>query len=451
MRRLISSAVVAFVLLVPAQALANVTVLDPASPGSPKTVAEKLMAEPSTQLASASLPEYAFGGLGAPSPIGYGDRSPLTELPRELAGFPTNGETYAILSSGDVHTVGALLANEAESTSFAFEDHFSELLSPDRGIGAEDWTVLKINVTVPGGDDCLALDYRFLSEEFPEFVGSQFNDAFIAEIDSTSWVVEEEGGLIRPNDFAASPAGEPISVNGLGETAVNGAEAGGTYFDAATGLITTKSPITPGAHSIYLSIFDASDPIYDSAVFLDNLRFINEDPATCRPPTGKELAIPAPPPVGSPPPPSNQFTLGPSVKFKSGGTKATITVNVPGPGTVTASSPVSGATAASISRVAAARSSAVRQPAKGKQKGKKKPLLVPASVHASAAGPVNVTVALSGAGKALLAKKGTLSVPVTIGFTPDGGVAGTLQNRTVTFKKPHKKHHKHSGKKTGGK
>ena len=451
MRRFVSSAVVAFVLLVPAQALANVTALDPANPGSAKNAAEKLIAEPG-DLTSASLPEYAFGGSGAPSPIGYGDRSLATGLPRELAGFPTNGETYAILSSGDVGTVGAQLTNESEETSFEFEGHHSEPLPPDRGFGAEDWTVLKINVTVPGGDNCLALDYRFLSEEFPEFVGSPFNDAFIAEVDSTSWAVEDGGGLIRPNDFAASPAGEPISVNGLGETAVNEAEAEGTYFDAATGLITTKTPISPGAHSIYLSIFDASDPIYDSAVLLDNLRFINEDPSTCRPPTGKELAVPPAPPAGSPPPPpSNVFTLGPSVKFKSGGTKAIITVNVPGPGTVTAGSPPQGA-AASASRVLAASSSAVRQPAKGKKKGKKKPLLVPASVHASAAGPVKITVALSGAGKALLAKTGTLSVPVAIGFTPDGGVAGALKSQTVTFKKPHKKkHHKHSGKKKGGK
>jgi hypothetical protein len=444
MRRFVASAVVAFALLVPAQALANVTALDPAGPGSPQTVAEKLIADPSS-LTSASLPEYAFGGAGAPSPIGYGDKSPLTPLPRELAGFPTNGETYAILSSGDVNAVGSLLTNESEETSFPFLDHFSEPLSPNRGEGAEDWTVFKVNVSVPGGDNCLALDYRFLSEEFPEFVGSPFNDAFIAEVDSTGWAVEDGGDLVRPNDFAASPAGEPISVNGLGETAVNEAEAGGTYFDAATGLITTKTPISPGAHSIYLSIFDASDPIYDSAVFLDNLRFISEDPATCRPPTGKELAIPPPPSPGSPPPPpSNAFTLGPSVKFKSGGTKATITVNVPGPGTVTAGSPPAGAVAARISRA-----SASAKPHGGKVKAKK-PLLVPTSVHAGAAGPVTLTVSLSGAGKALLAKKGKLTVPVSIGFTPDGGVAGAPQKKTVTFKKPHKKkHHKHSGKKGG--
>jgi hypothetical protein len=446
MKRCVLAAVAAFALVVPAQALANVTVLDPAVPGSAKTTAEQLMQSPATQLESASLPEFAFGGEGAPSPIGYGNSSFATELPRALAGFPTNGETYGILSSGDVNTVGANLTNEEESTSFAFESEFTELLAPERGLGANDWTVLKLNVNVPAPDNCLALDYRFLSEEFPEFVGSQYNDAFIAEVDGSSWLVEEGGALVRPGDFAASPAGEPISINGVGETAVNEIEAGGTYFDAATGLITTKIPVTAGPHSVYLSIFDASDQIYDSAVFLDNLRFVNESPETCRPPLGKELAIPAPPPIGSPPPPpSNEFTLGPSVKFKSGGTKVTITVNVPGPGTVTAGSP--GGATASASRARAA-VPVGRHMTKGKKKGKKKPLLVPATVHAAAAGPVKITIGLSGAGKALLAKKGKLTVPVVIGFTPDGGVAGTLQNRKVTFKKPgHKKHKKpHGGK-----
>jgi hypothetical protein len=415
MTRFVLSAVAVFALLAPAQALADVTALDPAGAGSAKTVAEELMADPATQLTAASLPEYAFGGPGAPSPIGYGDSSPATELPRALAGFPTDGESYAILSSGDVNTVGAQLTNEEESTSFDFEDQHTEPLSPERGPGAKDWTVLKADVVVPAGDNCLALDYRFLSEEFPEFVGSKFNDAFVAEIDSTSWVVEEGGGLFRPNDFAASPVGEAISVNGPGETAVNEAEAAGTYFDAATGLITTKTPIAPGAHSIYLSVFDASDKIYDSAVFLDNLRFLDESAETCKPPVGKEPATP-PPPVGSPsPPPSNEFKLGPSGKIKSGGT-ATFTVIVPGPGAVTAGSPP-----------------------KGK---KKKPLLIPATVHAAAAGPVTLTVKLSGPGKALLAKNGKLTVPIVIDFTPDAGVAGTPRQRTLTFKKPHE----HAGK-----
>ena len=182
---------------------------------------------------------------------------------------------------------------------FGSSEYFNqqEALGIERGF-ANDWTVLKVNVNVPGEDNCLALDYRFLSEEYPEFVGSEYNDAFFAEIDSTSWKVEEGGALFRPSDFAASPEGEPISVNGMVQTAMSPVEAEGTYFNAATGLIATKTPITPGASSIYFSIFDASDHILDSAVFLDNLRFINESAETCKPPVGKELAIPPPPPPG---------------------------------------------------------------------------------------------------------------------------------------------------------
>lgn len=448
MKRPVLAAVAAFALLAPAQASANVTPLNPAlEPGSASSAANAVMADPS-QLSSAELPEYAYDASGVPSPLGVGSS---TGSPAGLADFPTNGETYGILSSGDVTEIGSQLTNESESTSFAFERHFPEFPTIERGGGANDWTVLKLNVNVPAADNCLALDYRFLSEEFPEFVGSPFNDAFIAEVDSTGWKVEEGGELVRPNDFAASLEGEPISVNGVGPTAVSEAEAAGTYFDAATGLVTTKTPIGPGAHSIYLSVFDASDQIYDSAVFVDNLRFIDESPETCKPPVGKELEIPPPAPVGSPPPPpppSNEFSLGPSVKFKNGGTQATLIVIVPGPGTVTASSALQGAV---VSRFDALNASASAKPSyeKGKKKGhKRRPLLVPASVHAGAAGPVTITVKLSGTGKALLAKKGKLSVPVTIGFTPDGGTAGTPKSVTVTFKK---RHHKHHGGKKGGK
>ncbi|HET9162318.1 MAG TPA: choice-of-anchor L domain-containing protein [Solirubrobacterales bacterium] len=429
--------------------MADVTALDPSvEPGSAISAGKALMADES-QLTSAELPEYAYGGGGAPSPLGIGS---LTGSPAGLTGFPTNGETYAILSSGDVNTIGSVLTNEEEETTYEFEEHFP-LLPLERGPAAEDWTVLRLNVNVPSGDDCLALDYRFLSEEYPEYVGSEFNDAFIAEVDTTSWMVEEEGEIVRPNDFAASPEGAPISVNGVGPTAMSPVESEGTYFDAATGLVTTKTPITPGAHSIYLSIFDASDQALDSAVFLDNLRFLNESAGTCKPPVGKELAIPPPPAPGSPPSssppsspaPSNQFSLGPSVKFKNGGTKATLTVVVPGPGTVTASSPVKGAIASRVDALNAS-VSATHHGKKGHKKHKKKPLLLPASVHAGAAGPVTITVKLSGTGKALLAKKGKLTVPVTIGFTPDGGTAGTPKATTVTFKKRHHKKH-HGGKK----
>jgi hypothetical protein len=472
-KRLFPGAVLASVLatlalVLPAQAAAKITGLDPqVLPGSAITAADAIMANPAQLTGEkANLPERAYGGAGAPSPLGVGDKSQLPE-PRGLTGFPTSGNTYAILSNGEINTI----ASEFEPEYFGSTEFASQVGSAALRGQANDWTVLRLDVNVPGGDNCLALDYRFLSEEYPEFVGSEYNDAFIAEVDESTWRVESGGELVRPNDFAASPEGEPISVNGLGTTALSEAEAEGTYFNAATGLVTTKTPITPGVHSIYLSIFDASDHALDSAIFLDNLRFLNESSATCKPPTGKELEKPAPPsspgssegstsPGGSsspPAPPSNAFSLGPSVKFKSGGTKATIVVNVPGPGTLTAGTSAKGATASSS---AASISLAPRRHGKkgGKCKGKKgkgkkgcrkrkkRPLLVPATVHAAAAGPVALTLKLSGAGKARLAKRRKVKVPVTITFTPDGGAPSSQVTR-VTFHKPKRKgKHGHRGK-----
>lgn len=427
MRKLLLSALVALALAVPAQASASVLAMEP-SEATAKKIGASIVAN-SEQLTGASLPEWPFDEVieeeeeeVPPWPVGIGSNE--APPPVGLTGFPTAGNSFGILSSGDVNTIATTTFNGSESTSTAYQDQTG---TTERG-NAFDWTTLKLDVEVPGGDNCLALDYRFLSEEFPEFVGSEFNDAFVAEIGSSTWTVGESGDLSRPNDFASSLEGTPISVNGVGPAAVTPQEAEGTYFDAATGLITTKTPITPGPHSIYFSIFDASDHIYDSAVFLDNLRFINEDPSTCRPPTSAELQ---PPPPGSPP--SNEFSVGPHVKFKNGGTKATITVNVPGPGTVTAAQ-ATGTASASASRASASSAQANR-------KKKKKRLVIPATVHAAAAGPVKVTVKLTGPAVKLLAKKRKLTVPVTITFTPTGGTPASHVLK-LTFKKPgkHKKH-----------
>jgi hypothetical protein len=439
MKKIALAVVAVLALAVPTTAMAKVEKLDPSVPGTAITMAQHLIAsEPDLDSPAGFLSEFAFEGGISGAPTGFGDTT--GGVPNGLADFPTNGTSWTILSSGDVNTIGSELVNESSSTTTSFESQeFIEGL--DRGPQAEDWTVLRVNVNVPAGANCLTLDYRFFSEEFPEYVGSPYNDAFIAELDTTNWSVQEGGELIRPNDFAVSPEGSPISINGLGDTAVTAEEAEGTYFDAATGLITTKTPIAPGAHAIYLSIFDASDSILDSAVFVDNLRFINESPETCKPPTGKEIQAP---PAGSPPAPpapSSEFVIGPSIKFKKGGTKAILTIEVPGPGTVDAGSPPSGAKASAVrARLSATTSAKAKCKAKGKAKGckVKKPLLKPSSVVATAAGPVQVVVALSGTGKALLAKKGKLTVPVQITFTPTGGLPST-QKKSVTFKKPGKK------------
>jgi uncharacterized protein YegP (UPF0339 family) len=100
-----------------------------------------------------------------------------------------------------------------------------------------------------------------------------------------------------------------------------------------------------------------------------------------------------------PPPPSNQFTVRPAI---ANGTAATLKVNVPGPGTISAS---------------------------GKQ-------LKAVTVGSKGAGKVTLKLKLTGAGlKALNKAKGhKLTIKVKITFKPIGGSPGTT-NKAVTFKK----------------
>jgi len=277
MRKAVLAAIVVGVLWGPAQALAKVEALNPAAAGSPALAGEALIGDGS-MLSGASLPEHPSGSSGSSSSIGVGDSA--TPAPQSLAGFPTAGSGYAILSTGEIGTVATQFDG-----AFQGSTQFPSQTSPEpalRGV-ARDWTVLKLDVDVPAGANCLAFDFRFLSEEYPKYVGSTYNDAFVAEVDANDWSVLPGGELVRPNDFAASPLGEPISVNGVGPTEMTASEAAGTYFNAGTRLLTARTPITTGAHSVYFSIFDASDKKYDSAVFLDNLRFVKLAPIACRP------------------------------------------------------------------------------------------------------------------------------------------------------------------------
>jgi Ca2+-binding RTX toxin-like protein len=136
--------------------------------------------------------------------------------------------------------------------------------------GANDVSILRLDLAVPAGSQCLLFDFVFGSEEYPEFVGS-FNDAFLAELDASTWEVTGND-VTAPANVAFGPDGNLVGVNSVffGDATV--VLETGTEYDGSTPLLTARAPITPGQHQLFLSVFDANDAILDSGAFVDNLR-----------------------------------------------------------------------------------------------------------------------------------------------------------------------------------
>lgn len=220
------------------------------------------IAAPGTTITSSSFTS-ATGG----TPTGVGDTP--------LSGFPSDGGTFAVLTSGNA--------------GFADDPNSSGNSSANNGGGAvrggleRDVTVLRLNFTASATANCLSFDLKFLSEEFPEYVGGGFNDAFIAELDATTWTAGASGNT-APNNFAFDSAGNPLSINATGNVGMTAANAGGTTYDGATPKLSAARQVTPGAHALYLSIFDAGDQTYDTAAFVDNLQvgYVPNPAANCR-------------------------------------------------------------------------------------------------------------------------------------------------------------------------
>jgi uncharacterized repeat protein (TIGR01451 family)/fimbrial isopeptide formation D2 family protein len=189
-----------------------------------------------------------------------------------LASFPTDGSAYGILTSGD-----AQLADDPNDSGSSGEDDGGDNV---RGNSDYDVSILRLDFTAPSNVNCLSFEFRFLSDEFPEYVGGSVNDAFVAELDTSDWTTVDSA-IIAPNNFAFDPNGDVISINSSGATSMTAGEAAGTTYDGATPLLSAASPVTPGAHSVYFSIFDQGDHIYDSAVFLDGMSLFSAPAGEC--------------------------------------------------------------------------------------------------------------------------------------------------------------------------
>ena len=134
------------------------------------------------------------------------------------------------------------------------------------GYETSDATVLSFSFTTTAQSD-LSFRFAFASEEYLEYVGSEFNDVFAFYLDGQNLAV-----IPGTND--------PISINTLNAqtNAVyfrdNAAAAIQVQYDGLTTVLTVRRfGLPPGTHTMKFAIADASDGLLDSAVFVEGTAF----------------------------------------------------------------------------------------------------------------------------------------------------------------------------------
>jgi hypothetical protein len=246
------------------------------------TAVTLVAAAPAGAIISPSRSPSAFGsamGLSSPTgdfvtipSAGTGGKEPNATSDTPLPGFPRSGLTFAVFTTGD-----ATLADHPNDNGSSGLNLFGPNIRGDTDF---DVSVLRLQVPVSAADNCLSLEFRFLTEEFPEFVNAAAKDAFIAELRTSNWTTSG-GAISAPNNFAGDASGNPVTVD-----ATVPYQAIATTYDSATRVLRASAPLTPadqtaGHVDLFLSIFDQRDGTYDSAAFVDNL--VVDSRANCLP------------------------------------------------------------------------------------------------------------------------------------------------------------------------
>jgi uncharacterized repeat protein (TIGR01451 family) len=192
--------------------------------------------------------------------------------------LPTDGLTYAILSTGRADLL------YATSSGLNPGNERGNWFQGGQYGNPRDEANLQLQLQVPEYMHYLYYDTQFFTTEWPEYVGSQYNDQLTITVNSpskgvTSYMINVNGG-----DFVFNAKDEPLLGTGYNLFAQdnnpsgvdwlqstpnsNGADAG------ASALVGRQHPVSPGETvTITFDLKDTGDNQFDSMAFIDNLHF----------------------------------------------------------------------------------------------------------------------------------------------------------------------------------
>jgi gliding motility-associated-like protein len=221
--------------------------------------------------------------------------NPTINCPNVAYGTFSNGQTTnvginsgVILSTGNINTLNGNGGDfwSADNPGGNCNDAQLNSLEP---LATYDCCILEFDV-VPS---CSTLLIRFVfgSEEYPEFVGLGYNDAFGFFISGPN----PSGAAYNNLNVATLPDNttivsiDNVNANNNSQYYVNNANGTSIKLDAFTTLLTREITVTPcQSYHFKMAIADAGDGIYDSGVFIDFLdcstalnATVSTTPVTC--------------------------------------------------------------------------------------------------------------------------------------------------------------------------
>lgn len=163
--------------------------------------------------------------------------------------------------------------------------HPSPKGDPADGCGTEDppqvqdMVKLALRLQAPLGATGFQFDFNFMSAEFPEYLCTEFDDTFVAYLESEG-ITDNISFDENDNVISINTGFFDVCDQGLSASCMGNQDLAGTGYDdrGGTGWLTTKAPIKPGEEfSLTFYLFDEGDAELTSQVLIDNFTWVAED------------------------------------------------------------------------------------------------------------------------------------------------------------------------------
>ena len=225
------------------------------------------------ELATAILTPGTSTLLTAASTVGVATQFEVYTT--SLTGFPTDGPSYALISSGNASSIAGVAT---DFYSYNTGGPSSPPLS-HRGNPSYDIARLSLTLSVPAGAETLSFDWKFGTEENPTYIGTM--------VDWASAIITTLAGstniLLLPGDIPVDVDNAAPFSNAVSGTSENPLppypSPDDTVYNAVTGMYTSTFNVAPFIGETIIVDFwvgDENDAILDSALFIDNLNIEGE-------------------------------------------------------------------------------------------------------------------------------------------------------------------------------